>query len=324
MATPKYAYLITNRAHILGHFEDKVGKSLTFLRAPAGTSDFSITLYEEWLSSLRKDIADTASGSVGQAMLFVHGYAVDFDKAKALFGDFLDNLGKLGGYPGPVVEFDWPSNGIVALSDLLPTSFSKAKERARETGAMFDQLAKVLTDIHKTRHFDASVQGVSSVNLSVVCHSMGNYAMQQGASLLPTGPDRVVDQMLLVASMLATDSFDPSGDSATPAGDIMAATIGQVTAYYTRYDDVLPFASLPIKGLDEYPELGVTGPLYVPVPPQPLYPGFSAMDCTSIVTPAAAKQYGAPKVHEAYFYIPQMVQTLVAAAVAIPSAAPAR
>lgn len=310
MVTPKFNYMITNRAHILSIFEDKVGTSLTYLRAPYGTSDFGIVLYDDWMFTLRADIANTAVSSVGQALLFVHGYAVDFTKAQQLFADFLDNFNSEGQYPGVVIQLDWPSNGLIGLTDLLPTTFHAAKERAQQTGAMFNQLASVLADVHKTGLLDKP--DISSVNLAIVCHSMGNYVMQQGATLLPPGADGVVQQILLVAPMLATDSFDPNSSSATPAADIMAASAGPVTAYFTRYDDVLPFASLPISGLDEYPELGVTGPLYTPTPTQPLYPGFSAVDCTSVVTPAAAKASGAPKVHEAYFYIPQMVQALVA------------
>jgi esterase/lipase superfamily enzyme len=310
MITPKFNYMLTSRAHVLGIFEDKVGTSLTCLRAPYGTSDFRIVLHDDWMFTLRTDIANTAVSAVGQALLFVHGYAVDFKKAQQLFVDFLDNFAAEGQYPGVVIQLDWPSNGVVGLTDLLPTTFHAAKERAEQTGAMFDQLASVLAAVHKPRILEKP--DISSVNLAIVCHSMGNYVMQQGASKLPPGADGVVQQILLVASMLATDSFDPNSSSATPAADIMAASAGPVTAYFTRYDDVLPFASLPIPGLDEYPELGVTGPLYTPTPTQPLYQGFSAVDCTSVVTPAAAKANGAPKVHEAYFYIPQVVQGLVA------------
>jgi len=307
MAKPRFDYLVTNRVHIAGdRFEDRVATHLTYLRSPAGAGAFAVVLYDEWQLTLKEDIVATAVSGVGQALLFIHGYGVDFDKARALFGDFLHNFFVLGGYPGPVIEFDWPSNGVIGLTDLFPKTFQEAKQRATETGAMFGQLAQVLADIRK-------IKLLSSMNLVAVCHSMGNYAMQQGAPHLPTGAASLLKKILLVAPMLATDSFNPNGQSKTPGKAILDASAGPVTAYFTRYDDVLPFAALPLSELDAYPELGVTGPLYTPTPTQPLYPGFSAVDCTSVVNPTAAKAAGAPGVHEAYFYIPQMVQQLVQA-----------
>jgi esterase/lipase superfamily enzyme len=285
MATPAYYYLITNRKYnnIFKTFEDTVSDTLTYLCAsvPAtGAPTYQIVDYDAWKTNLQNDIKNMAGSGAGQALVFVHGFDVSFPTAEGLFQKFLQHLWTLGRYNGPIVLFDWPSNGL----------FEPAKQRATETGTTsFPLLKGVLSDIVST-----------GAELSIMCHSMGNFAMQQGASSLA---GLKASQVLLVAAELENTSFNPGTGSKTDANDIIQ--IGaRVTAYFSTHDNVLPVAAK----LDGYPELGLSGPVFT----DSFYSDFYAVDCSQVVNQQNSSKYGAPQIHESYFYIPQVLTDFVA------------
>lgn len=286
MATPAYYYLITNRTYnkILHIFEDQVGDTLTYLcasvPAPGQAPSYQIVDYSAWKQNLQADIKNMAGGGAGQALVFIHGFEVTFPTAEGLFQKFLQHLWAPGGYNGPVILFDWPSDGL----------FAPAKERATETGTKsFPLLKGVLDDITST-----------GAELSIICHSMGNFAMQQGASNLAGVK---ASQILLVAAELENNAFNPNTGSKTDGGDIMK--IGaRVTAYFSTHDNVLPLAAK----FDGYPELGLSGPVFT----DPFYPSFYAVDCSQVVNEQSSVKYGSPQIHDAYFYIPQVLTDFVA------------
>jgi esterase/lipase superfamily enzyme len=316
MATPQYFYLMSNRDGT----GPTIGTSFTYYTSPASsTPDFTTAEQQTWMNNLQADISSTAMGGVGQVLLFIHGYGVSYAQAVAAFNPsnatsnpgFLQNFAALGGYPGPVIELDWPSDTGWKGVGITPKDFAQAKANATATGNMFGAVATLLQQAIQP------TGAAKAVNLTIVCHSMGNYVLQQGASNLPAAPNNLAQQILLCASMLATDTFSVGGSSATPGASIVAAA-ARVTSYYSRNDDVLPYASLPEQGLDGYPELGVTGPIFNVPAGQSLPPTYHAVDCTPVVTAAAASQAGASKVHQSYFFIPEVVQELVGTILAPP------
>lgn len=310
MAAPANSYLITNRSpdkQIPPSFDTTTlnndGETLSYLYWAVGanpSSPSAVDYCTVWKPALLKDIEASATGAlnsvpgVGQLIIFIHGYGNKWaDALGNLYspGGKLANLAAFGPFPGPIVEFDWPSTGLT-VKDVMGL--------AQLTGQnSLPQLAQVISD--------ARTASVSALNVVIVCHSMGNYALQQ----MPLGglPAGTVQQCVLIAPMLSVDAFNAGDASPTPALGIVQITAGSVTVYYSHHDDVLPLDANPPNG---FPQLGVTGPLYAAPAAAALYGQVLGVDCSAVVNSANSTAYGSPQVHQSYFYIPQVMQDIAA------------
>ncbi|HSS49402.1 MAG TPA: alpha/beta hydrolase [Thermoanaerobaculia bacterium] len=302
MSTSVHYYLITNRAYnpSTGTYGDTIAVdgALSFLIAPLpNPSDFETVHFEEWYRMLQQDLERSRQlrTQPARATFFFHGFGVSFDAARTDFGTYFTNLSsdRLGGYPGVLIGFDWPTN----------VGFQAAKQNAQTTSTKsFPFLAALMHQIRKSM----------PVYLGAICHSMGNYLMHKGASQLWYETERPFDEILCIAAMLKVTGFN-SPSSATFCGDIVNAA-GRVTLYYSAHDDVLPDAESPL--LDGYPELGVYGPGYDAC----LYDKVVGVCCSMVVNKHNAEKYERGLIHIAYFFIPEtlkdIVQTLLGTALA--------
>ncbi|MBS1911204.1 MAG: alpha/beta hydrolase [Bacteroidetes bacterium] len=295
MASQQTNYIITNRSRdIFGHFDDALAANgdLTYTTAAEGSTSFSIAAQAAFTQQLESDLTNVAgeSGNV-QLCIFVHGFHTSWPGMEQQWPLWGGNLAGTGGYEGVVVAFDWPSGDY-------DIDYYGAKERAARTGTeSFPQLAAFLQGVVA----DLRNAGIT-VTLQVLCHSMGNFVMWNGAEELATKPALPVSEILLVAAELSNDTFavDPP-DPNTP-GQAIASLGANVTVYYSGYDDVLPIACT----LDKWAELGLVGP----VSGHTLFEAVTGLDCTAVVNPANAGEYNATEVHTAYFVIPEVLQDM--------------
>jgi esterase/lipase superfamily enzyme len=289
MKDPTNLYMITNRSYDSGTFGTTVGDQLYLLMAPVSDpTNFAITSQSDWLSAIAADLKGLSSeGRDRWATLFVHGFGVSFEKATTeVFPTYFTNIESKqpSAYPGVFIGFDWPSD----------VEFKTALANASQTGQQsFPQLLPLLQTIVAFPDFP-------QVALNLICHSMGNYVMWEGATAFPSGRNPIFKQILLVAAMLDSTAFN-SPTSATPCADICNVT-QRVTVYYSSHDDVLPLAQ-DILG---YPQLGITGPTY----DSTLLPKVIGLDCSNVVDKANAEKYNSPKIHTSYFYIPEVLEDI--------------
>ncbi len=303
MTQPLHYYMLTNRTYDASNqtFGTTVaaGGALTYLMATvAPPQTFAVTTPDAWFEALVKDLELCSQGAAANATLFVHGYAVTFEDATTIFPTYFGNIesAQPPRYPGVFIGFDWPSDRIGINQ---PEAFQAAKQKAQQTGQLsFPLLLRVLEKISL----------FPKLALSCICHSMGNYAMFEGASAFDRkqGAKPLFEQMLCVAAMLESNGFN-SPESVTYCANISAAA-KRVTIYYSSHDDVLPTAEG--KKYDDYQELGIWGPTYDAT----LLPNVFGLDCSNVVTEANAriweKGVSNPLSHTAYFYIPEVLLDL--------------
>ena len=300
---PVNYYMITNRAPNAGSpgFSNSVAANgaLTFLMAPiSNPTTFNIVDQDDWLAALFVDLDNLSEeGAYRWVTFFVHGYGLTFNDAVRVFPTYFANIegSESPAYPGIYVGFDWPSADDALTQE---KAFKAAKANAQLTGA--ESFPLLLPILQQIKGHASGMQ--RPVALSAICHSMGNYAMYEGASSLNTknGPP-IFNQILCVAAMLEASGFnDPN--AVTYCQDISNAA-QRVTIYYSAYDNILPIAEQ--KGFDGYPELGIWGPTY----DNTLLPNVIGVNCSLVVNAANTQKYGVPSpgIHVSYFYIPEVL-----------------
>ena len=323
MSGPQNYYMISNRSYdsTTGAFGSIVAMNgtLTFLSAPVSDpSNFSVTPYETWLEAVQNDLETVREGRKpaggpftpvppSLATLFVHGYGVSFDHAESAFSTYFQNLANpaTGNYPGVLIGFDWPSDDIGVWQ---PGAFQSAKGKAQTTAAESFPTQSVADSLPRLLQVLNEIQSIP-VDLTAMCHSMGNYLMFLGAGVFSParGVNPFFSQILCVAAMLENSAFN-SSTSQTYCKDIVDAA-GRVTVYYSGNDDVLPQAEK--SGYDGYPELGIWGPTYGD---GTLLSGVAGVDCSAVVNKTNAKIYEAGQAqvltHTSYFFIPEVLKDI--------------
>ena len=304
--TANNLYLITNRSSAL---KDDVAPDgdLTYASyalcpwvpgdRPPTDATYTISDRPTVQSQMVTDLANLAVDGEVNLMIFILGFHTTWQDVQNQSGQWLTGLlGPAGhadsGYNGVQLSFDWPS-GLDALD------FDHAMANARTTAAKsLPQLRTFIEDLRS----DPALSSIT-VNLQVLCHSMGNYLLQKGAAVFPAN---YFTQALLVAALLDYTSFNTRRPCETPCAAISAAA-GTVSCYYSRYDDVLGLAAW----LEDWAHnLGKDGPWdYL----DKLAAGFVGLDCDAVINCANAQTYSAPLTHTAYFYIPETQMDMAAA-----------
>jgi esterase/lipase superfamily enzyme len=154
------------------------------------------------------------------ALLFVHGFNVEFDDAVRRLAQLAYDLG----FKGPAIAFSWPSQGTLLGYN----------RDARNVELSADSLRMVLSDLSKTA-------GVERIH--VIAHSMGNRALV--GALCKLESDIAIRQIALIAPDIDAELFRRLTRS-FPAG------IGPITLYASSRDTALVaaqrFAGYPRAG----------------------------------------------------------------------------
>lgn len=302
MTTPTHLYLITNRDPA-GNFGDSLAPNgaLTYAGA-ANDGDKPPTTFDCWDKATIKnrmvaDLSALATSGAVNLLIFIHGFDTTWPEIQCLGGAWMTRLRTTGGYNGVQVIFDWPS-GHDALD------FFGAMERARETAS--ESLGKLVSFLNEVTG-DPTLQNVT-VSLQLLCHSMGNYVLQQGADNFP---DRSISRTCLVAAMLDYTAFNTSRPTKTQGAAVSAAS-NQVSCYYSSYDDVLGLTFVA----GWLHQLGKDGPWSYT---DSLASGFVGLNCSAVVNTTNQKAFGAKQTHTAYFYIPETLMDMAASLMGEPS-----
>ena len=177
------------------------------------------------------DVRHLAARSDEQdALVFVHGYNVEFDNAVRRTAQLAYDLG----FKGPAMAFSWPSQATLAGYN----------RDARNVELSADSLRTVLSDLSKK----ANVK-----RIHVIAHSMGNRALVGALSKL--GSDVTIRQVALIAPDIDAELFRRLARS-------FPSNVGPITLYASSRDAAL-VAAATFAG---YPRAGQGGPNIVVTP----------------------------------------------------------
>jgi esterase/lipase superfamily enzyme len=177
------------------------------------------------------DIRHLAARSDEQdALVFVHGYNVEFDNAVRRTAQLAYDLG----FKGPAVAFSWPSQATLAGYN----------RDARNVELSVDSLRTVLSDLSKKSNVK---------RIHVIAHSMGNRALV--GALAKLGGDVGVRQIALIAPDIDAELFRRLARS-------FPSSVGPITLYASSRDAAL-IAAATFAG---YPRAGQGGPGIVVTP----------------------------------------------------------
>ncbi|HEV7892643.1 MAG TPA: alpha/beta hydrolase [Pyrinomonadaceae bacterium] len=322
------SYMITNRQDVNGTSRDDTnpltGGELWFYLSDAGpndtnVADFSLTPDAEgqpsvsppddFLADLLADLNATVTNDTAQLVIFIHGLANSFASG-------VDDTGTIGaglaqaGFGGLVIGFSWPSYG------LFDSVVDYGDVRENIDGSL-ESFASLLEMVQTLR---AGLDGGASLDLSVICHSEGNYMLMQGMSYLhdnPLSDWQNIDNVLMLAADIndAALQVPDEQDENVGTGAAIAQLSDQVTIYYSITDPelALSFAIYAEYHNPDYPgRLGMEGPFSFEQ--GTLETNTYGVDCNWVVNPANIAWLKLKEIipwyvleHSSYIYIPQIL-----------------
>ena len=149
-------------------------------------------------------------------VLFMHGYAVDWEDAvaSALSLEFvLNSKRKNGDKEVKVILFSWPSNGSNMPFAAYKSDRSDARDSAKSVWRGILKLRDFLSTLK--RHSENSEERVCDSKIHLLCHSMGNYVLENALASKVLGYSggtlpRIFDQIFLCAPDVRDDAMEKS------------------------------------------------------------------------------------------------------------------
>jgi esterase/lipase superfamily enzyme len=185
--------------------------------------------HADFLQNLRQYVGGCSSSD---ALLFVHGFNVDFVSAILRTAQITADLN----FPGASLLFSWPSKG-----SLSPLAYTHDEAQARWT----------LRDLREFLELIAEKSGATTIHL--LAHSMGNRALTEALSRIGAATSRrsgtIFNEVVLTAPDIDTDTFV---HDIAPA---IVPTAKRVTLYASSKDVALAF-SKTVHGYDRAGESG--------------------------------------------------------------------
>tara|TARA_B100000809_G_scaffold228675_1_gene241835 strand:+ start:109 stop:1251 length:1143 start_codon:yes stop_codon:yes gene_type:complete len=211
-------------------------------------------------------------------LIYIHGYNVSWDEAvgSALsLQHMLNSQQKRDAKDVVVVLFSWPSNG-----SMMPfAAYRSDRSDARDSGKSIGRGLLKLKDFLNTLYCDAKEgkQELCNQNIHLLCHSMGNYVLENGlknkligytkGSVLP----RIFKNVFLCAPDVKDDALE-SGNGLSRLHEMAS----NVTIYYNDGDLGMEISKYT-KSLSE--KLGHTGNAH----PALVHNKVQQVDCSRIV-----------------------------------------
>lgn len=256
-----------------------------------------LVAYKEKLDASKPDAAQSDNMTLGSAamfselrdvmaqgrdvLIFVHGFNVSFKKAlgTALGLQEMVNrkAAKAGGRGDAVVVlFSWPSDG-----SMMPFSAYKSdRADAKASGyALGRAMLKLRDYLGSLEHCDYCGRGVS-----LLCHSMGNYVMQNALRRIVEfspkgGASRILDQIFMCSPDVSDEVFEPGRKL-----ERLHRIARNVTIYFNEGDTAM-YISDYSKGNDD--RLGCAGASK----PVQLHRNVQQVDCSGLVTGVVEHSY---------------------------------
>ncbi|MBB4806035.1 esterase/lipase superfamily enzyme [Chryseobacterium defluvii] len=215
---------------------------------------------------LYKNMSSTKSRS--DVLIFIHGYAYDFDDELKAIIDlkklFIDN-------PESPVEHilfvSWP-----ASSSIVPLTYFDDKAASINSGNSLMRLFYFYTQFLKDTFSNRDLVPCNQ-RIHIMAHSMGNRVLQSMLySLKRENIVRVIDQVLLLNADVSYKVFEDSEDSFNK----LPSLANRISIYLNRKDFVLGISQFTKNILT--PRLGKNGPSHI----EPFKEVISIIDCTYI------------------------------------------
>ena len=231
--------------------------------------------------------------------LLIHGFNTNFERATSLYESLCAQLFEGDEGLGICVLYDWPSLGIVV-------GYEPDRATARQCA---EDLTGILSDLYdwlikKQADALADPDKACKAKLSVIAHSMGNYALQKAMSNAWTRKNAplqvsLVNQLVMLAADVDNDLFD-AGSADSKDGAAMFNLTYRITSLFSGRDTVLG-ASAGLKHFGTR-RLGRSGlahrPPLVVAPPQT--DNVWDVDCSSFFP----SDTDPTEIHGAYFSNP--------------------
>jgi esterase/lipase superfamily enzyme/outer membrane protein OmpA-like peptidoglycan-associated protein len=223
-------------------------------------TQISVMGRREFVSSLGVELNAVSRGGTRSALLFVHGFNVEFEPALIRSAQLATDLAHDSGFwPGPPILFSWPSQGRMSLS-----AYRDDREIAREAPPHLIEFLDILT------------RDVELDRINIIAHSMGNRVLvaaleDYAQAYLAREDARPVDfRIILAAADVETRVFDL-------ASEAIVRLKPNVTIYTSDDDLALNVISL----LESEPRLGQTNGDRPYVRPAA---GFETVDATRVAS----------------------------------------
>jgi esterase/lipase superfamily enzyme len=239
-------YFVTNRRKSGAGYTDKIVKNdpsqMTFAVATVTGTDLAqedsgkiTSISDISFGGFTPQVADRIVSSGKNLLIFIHGFANAFNDAikRAAFNrEWLAASGEPL-VDTTVVTFTWPSKGdVFAAPPHIPTADYQADQaRAGQSGFHLAHFFKVVEEL-ATKFRQAKPDG----RVFLLCHSMGNYALQAGVQGFfgmggPTAP--IFDEAILAAADERWDTLlNPNGGRLSNLPKLAK----RITAYYSERD----------------------------------------------------------------------------------------
>lgn len=251
---------------------------------------------EAYRESLRKDIAEAAQKDVklgskamfadlmsdmekaSDALIYIHGFNVSWHSAvgSALALQTMLRRAKTGDPSQSIVVvlFTWPSDGMALPWASYKSDRSEAAGSGAAVGRAFLKARDFLADLR-----DRAKKGgreLCGQDLHLLCHSMGNYLLQNALTrLYDHTPGDALPRLFEHVFLCAADVDDTSLETDQPLGRINQIS-RNVTIYHNRQDTALVVSDYT-KGNPE--RLGGAGAAH----PALLHNKVHQVDCTPVV-----------------------------------------
>lgn len=320
------SYMITNRQDVNGTSSDNTspltGGELWFYLSDTGPNDTNASDYNltndangkpsvsppaDFLADLLTDLNATVTDNTAQLVVFIHGLANSFASG-------VDDTGTIGaglanaGFGGLVIGFSWPSYG------LFDSVIDYAGVRSNINGSL-ESFASLFEMVQTLR---AGLDGGANLDVSVICHSEGNYMLMQGMNYLYGNPPSSwtnVNNVLMLAADINDAALQLPDGQNVGTGWTIARLSNQVTVYYSITDPELALSTVIYVDYHnpDYPaRLGMEGPYSFEQ--GALEINTYGVDCNWVVNPANIAWLKLKEIipwyvleHSSYIYIPQIL-----------------
>lgn len=324
------SYMITNRQDVNGTSPSDTqplpGGELWFYLSTNGPNDTNAADYQltagaggkasvappaDFLADLQADLNATVTNNTAQLVIFIHGLANSFTSGVYDVGTLGAGLAQQG-FGGLVIGFSWPSYGL--FDSVI--DYMGVRQNINDSLASFASLLAMVQTLR------AGLAGGASLDVSVVCHSEGNYMLMQGMSYLsshPLSPWHNINHVLMLAADINDAALQVPDGPNLGTGAAISQLSDQVTIYYSYTDPELAFSTITYADYhnpDYLGRLGLEGPHSFEQ--GALTADTYGVDCNWVVNPAHLLWLKAKGLipwdvleHSSYIYIPQVLEDMM-------------
>jgi esterase/lipase superfamily enzyme len=234
--------------------------------------DFRSNSSTKWFLSLKKEMEQSKD-----VLIFIHGYNVSWEEAvgSALSLQLMINRNKKPEQKEIIIVlFSWPSDGSIMPFAAYKSDRSDARDSAQAVGRGFlklrDFIGKLQLNSDKTEFKPCGQK------IHLLCHSMGNYVLQNALKKLIGYSDgsrmsRIFDNIFLCAADVDDDVLEKDNKM-----EKVHELCNRLTIYYNN-EDIGMYISDYTKGHPQ--RLGHTGLAH----PQLAHNKIHQVDCTPVV-----------------------------------------